>query len=145
MNSEQPFDVDSTRASGVCASTTPAPATTKKLHILQHAIGRDEYGRPRSAANPEFRNHFVTGPGSTDYDLCCEATAEGLMTRTPGNAITGGDDVFRVTDAGRAWVRENSPEPPKLTRSQRRYEEFLGADSGLSFGEWLKTDCARSA
>lgn len=30
-----------------------------------------------------------------------------------------------------------------MTRSQRRYEAFLEADSGLSFGEWLRTPCAR--
>jgi hypothetical protein len=113
------------------------------LHILQHAIGRDEYGQPRSASNPEFRNHFVTGPGSEDYELCCQAVEQGLMTRRPGNALTGGDDVFYVTEAGRQFVTEHSPKPPKLTRSQRRYEAFLDADSGLTFGEWLRTRWAK--
>ncbi len=31
-----------------------------------------------------------------------------------------------------------SPKPPKLTRSQIRYREFLRADSGLSFIEWIR-------
>lgn len=109
-----------------------------ELSILQHAIGRDEYGQPRSAGNPEFRNHFVTGEGSTDYPTCMALVGQGLMTRRAGNAITGGDDCFFVTDAGREYVREHSPKPPKMTRSQRRYESFLREDSSLSFGEWLK-------
>lgn len=111
---------------------------TKKLHILQHAIGRDEHGRPRYPHNPEFRNHFVTGEGSRDHAACLELVAEGLMRRRSGSAISGGDDIFHVTDAGRAYVRENSPPPPKLTRSQRRYQDFLDADSGMRFGEWIR-------
>lgn len=118
---------------------------TKKLHILQHAIGRDQHGQPRYPHNPEFRNHFVTGPGSHDHPTCLELVAEGLMTRSAPSVLTGGDDCFHVTDAGRAWVRENSPPPPKLTRSQRRYEAFLDADSGLTFGEWLKTSFAKES
>lgn len=110
-----------------------------RLHILQHAIGRDEYGRPRSQTNPEFRNHFVTGEGSRDYPHCMALVAAGLMTRRSGSAISGGDDIFYVTDAGRAYVAANSPKPPKLTRSQQRYQNFLDADCGLTFREWLQS------
>ena len=28
--------------------------------------------------------------------------------------------------------------PRKMTRSQRRYREWLRSDSGLTFGEWIK-------
>jgi hypothetical protein len=52
-------------------------------------------------------------------------------------AITGGDGCFIVTDAGRAYVAKHSPPPPKLTRSQRRFQAFLDEASGLSCGEWL--------
>jgi len=31
-----------------------------------------------------------------------------------------------------------------MTRSQRRYEAFLEADSGLRFGEWLRTAWAKA-
>ena len=34
-----------------------------KLHILQHSLGLDKYGDGN-----QYRNHFVTGPGSTDFD-----------------------------------------------------------------------------
>jgi hypothetical protein len=31
-------------------------------------------------------------------------------------------DLFRVSKAGKAAVRSESPKPPKLSRSQRQYE-----------------------
>lgn len=105
------------------------------LHILQHALGLDRYGQGES-----YRNHFVTGRGSIDFDPCMALADAGLMTRTPGNAITGGDDLFRVTPRGVDYVALNSPAPPpapKLTRSQKRYQEWLNADPGYSFAEWL--------
>lgn len=103
------------------------------LHILQHSLGLDEYGRGRG-----YRNHFVTGPGSDDYDACRALVERGLMVEHPPTEISGGGSCFTVTRQGERAVREESPAPPKLTRSQRRYLRFLDADSGLTFGEWLK-------
>ncbi len=31
-------------------------------------------------------------------------------------------------------------EPPKLTRSQRNYQEWLNVDNGCSFAEWMGMD-----
>lgn len=109
--------------------------TPTQLHILQHSIGADEHGRIVRGGG---RNHFVTGEGGKDHTDCMALVAAGLMTRRAGSAISGGDDIFHVTDAGRAHVATHSPAPPKLTRSQQRYEDFLDADCGLTFGEWLK-------
>ena len=106
------------------------------LHILQHSLGLDQYGRGKA-----YRNHFVTGPGSDDFDTCVALAEAGLMKGYgERGALTGGDHLFGVTDAGRRFVREHSPRPPKLTRSQRRYREFLDADCGLTFGEYLKSN-----
>lgn len=105
----------------------------KPLHILQHALGLDQHGQGKS-----YRNHFITGPGSTDYDACIALANSGLMKHHAGNPLSGGDDVFTVTDAGRQHVRDTSPKPPKLTRGQRRYRAFLAADSGLTFNQWLR-------
>lgn len=108
---------------------------SKKLHILQHSLGLDQYGEGR-----QYRNHFVTGEGSDDFPLCRELVADGLMTERAGNKLTGGSPVFFVTRAGIDFVAKISPiKPPekKLTRSQRRYREWLRADCGLSFGEWI--------
>ncbi len=107
----------------------------KKLHILQHSLGLDQYGEGR-----QYRNHFVTGEECDNFQPCRELVAEGLMTERAGNELTGGDSVFIVTRAGVDFVSKNSPAKPpekKLTRSQRRYQEWLQSDCGLSFGEWI--------
>jgi len=105
----------------------------KTLHVLQHALGLDQYGRGAG-----HRNYFVTDCGTTDWPTCVMAAADGLMTQTKGNAITGGGDVFRVTPAGMVWVQQHSPKAPTLTRAQRTYREWSRHDNGMTFGEWLK-------
>ncbi|MEY2151150.1 hypothetical protein AB7849_09545 [Rhodanobacter sp. 115] len=105
---------------------------SEHLHILQHSLGVDRYGQGK-----QYRNHFVTGKGSKDFDGCMALVDAGLMTRRPGNAITGGDDFFHVTPEGVDFVALQSPAAPKLTRSQRRYQEWLDADCGCSFAEWI--------
>ena len=105
----------------------------KKLHILQHSLGVDQYGDGRP-----YRAYFVTGPESDDWDTCCVLVVDGLMIEYPPSQLTGGDSLFRVTPQGIDFVALNSPTPPKLTRSQKRYRDFLHSDSGYSFGEWLR-------
>lgn len=104
--------------------------TTEQLHILQHSLGVDQYGQ----GNP-YRNHYVGG----EMD-CRPLVALGYMAEYPASELTGGHPLFRVTPAGKRAMSAESPAPPKLTRSQRQYREFLDADSGLSFMEWL---CSR--
>jgi hypothetical protein len=102
--------------------------TKDQLHILQHSLGLDQFGQ-----GVAYRNHYVGDPES-----CRPLVALGFMTEHPRSELTGGDPWFRVTDAGRGAVRDESPKPPKLTRSQLRYRRFLATDSGLSFREWLR-------
>ena len=81
-----------------------------------------------------YRNHYCAGP--SDEPTCRSLVEMGYMR------------VFRpneppyyncsVTEAGKEAVRRESPPPPRLTRSQRRYRKFLKADTGRNFGEWLK-------
>ena len=103
--------------------------------ILRHALGTGEDG-----SRPPFRNHFVTGEGSTDHPLYMALVERGLMTRRTGNALSGGDDIFSVTANGRlaAAPAEGDRAFVPHSRSQQRYADFLHADSGLSFGEWLR-------
>lgn len=111
------------------------------LHVLQHALGRDEYGVSRSRhvePGEDYRNRYCAGPGHHSFDVCREAVAQGLMLEHPPRTISGGDHIFTVTDAGKAYIAANSPAPPKLTRGQVRYRRYLDADCGLSFGEWLR-------
>lgn len=102
--------------------------TPDQLHTLQHALGVDQYGQ-----GPMYRNHYCGGA-----EECRPLVAMGFMREYPASELTGGAPLFRVTETGRQAVREQSPKPPKLTRSQRRYREFLDADSGMRFHEWLK-------
>lgn len=73
--------------------------TPKQIHILRHALGLNRGER-------EYRNHFVTGHGSSDYQDCEALVAAGLMTKRPGNELTGGDDCYTVTAAGKLAARQ---------------------------------------
>ncbi len=103
------------------------------LSILQHALGVDRYGQGN-----QYRCHFVAGPGHSDYETCLLATRDGLMIHKGNQHIVGGH-IFYVTDKGREFVRDNSPAAPKQSASQKRYQRYLDHDSGLRFGDWLKS------
>lgn len=110
--------------------TERLPLTPEQLHILQHALGLDKYGQGEM-----YRNRFCAGV--KDEDICRSLVKIGYMRQ---HATTELYPYYNcsVTDAGKEAVRRESPQPPKFTRGQKRYREFLKADSGLSFIEWLK-------
>ncbi|HYG43189.1 MAG TPA: hypothetical protein VEA17_09735 [Bordetella sp.] len=113
------------------------------LTILQHALGVDRHGR-----GSQYRNHFVTGPGSTDYPDCMALVESGMMQRRPGSEISGGSDIFTVTETGKQYVSEHSPKPPTLTRAQRRYRYWLRVADCFpdwEFGDWLRSPYAATA
>lgn len=110
----------------------------KLLHILQHSLGADEYGRGGG-----YRDHFVTGEGSKDHSDCMELVEAGFMTRRANIEMYGGMDFFRVTEAGKAAMIQQSPQPPKLTKGQQRYRDYLDADCSMTFIEYLKYRDAR--
>lgn len=105
--------------------------TPEQLHVLQHALGLDKYGQGEM-----YRNHFCAG--GTDEQICRELVEMGYMRVFAPNASPLPYYNCTVTQEGKRAVREQSPAPPKLTRSQKRYREFLEADTGRKFGEWLK-------
>lgn len=113
------------------------------LAILQHALGRDQYGKCPAHVS---RNHYCVGDGP-DLALCREAVAQGLMVEHPPSDISGGDFVFVVTDAGRSWMMANSPPPPKVSRGKARYLRWLHVSdaTGETFGQWLKRETAGGA
>lgn len=69
--------------------------SNQQLHILRHTLGLRDDGSGRS-----YRNHFVTGPGSTDFDNCEALLSMGLMRKSPGHVLTGGDQCYLATPAG---------------------------------------------
>lgn len=105
--------------------------TARQLEILQHALGLDKHGQ-----GTMYRNHFCAG---TDDEPVCRSLVEmDYMFMFAPNASPLPYYNCSVTKAGTIAAIEQSPKPPKLTHSQRRYREFLRADTGRSFGEWLK-------
>ena len=105
--------------------------TEPQLHILQHALGLDQYGQGEM-----YRNHFCAGTG--DEPTCRELVEMGLMYVFRPKAPPYPYYNCAVTPEGKKVVREQSPKPPKLTPGQKRYRAFLHADTGMKFGEWLK-------
>lgn len=110
---------------------------TTILAILQHALGRDQYGH-----GTDYRNHYCVGSGP-DLATCREAVAQGLMVEHAAREVSGGDPIFTVTDAGKAYIAEHSPKPPKLTPGQKRYRRWLQVSDcrpDLTFVAWLKSE-----
>lgn len=106
---------------------------TSLLHILQHALGRDQYGR-----GTDYRNHYVAG--GDDLATCRDAAAQGLMVEHAAREISGGDPIFTVTAAGKTYIAEHSPKPPKVPRSKARYLRWLHESDATqeTFGEFLR-------
>ncbi|UXF74611.1 hypothetical protein K7574_21190 (plasmid) [Stenotrophomonas maltophilia] len=107
--------------------------TPEQLHVLRHALGVGTAGTDRA-----YRNHFVTGSGGTDHVLCTGLVEAGMMIRHSGTALSGGDDVFTVTELGRTAAVTVAVVPP-LSRSKRRYQAYLQSDSNVTFIDWLRT------
>ncbi|KQV31103.1 hypothetical protein [Rhizobium sp. Root1204] len=103
------------------------------LHILQHSLGLDQYGR-----GTFYRNRFVTGEGSVDHADCMALLELGFMSRVANVKLFGGSDCFTVTDEGKQAAVANSPSPPKISRSKQRYQDYLDADCSMTFIEYLR-------
>ena len=111
----------------------------REIEILQHSLGLDRYGR-----GSMYRNHYVAG--GEDAAICRRLVAVGMMLEGRATPLTGGDPLFFVSMEGKHVAvaqAEILPPAPKLSRSQRRYRQWVHADCGLSFREWLKTPYAR--
>lgn len=110
--------------------------TARQLEILQHALGVDKYGQGEM-----YRNHFCAG--GDDEPICRALVAMGYMETFERSWLPYYNCL--VTEEGKAAMLAASPKPPKLTRGQNRYREFLKADTGYSFIEWLKCQPRRGA
>lgn len=67
----------------------------EELDNMKHALGWPKV----------YRNHFVTDKGGPDGVIWMGLVERGLATRRDGSPLTGGDDLFMVTDAGKAALR----------------------------------------
>lgn len=112
--------------------------------IVQHALGLDQYGR-----GTMFRNHFIAGPRHHERDKLEMLVSAGIMQKREGlsPALLGGEseECFFVTPSGIEWVKANSPKPPKLTRAQKRYLQWLEVrDCFDSFRDFLRYESHRT-
>ena len=105
----------------------------ESLHILQHALGLDDYGQGTA-----YRNHYVAGEDHYNWPLLMAHVEAGRMWRADPCELFGGAYCFAVTDAGRAYVAGHSPKPPKVSRAKARYRKWLKSNVDMSFGDWLK-------
>lgn len=107
---------------------------TAEVEALRHALGLDPYGQ-----GDLYRAYYVAEYGTDDYTTCKRLADQGYMVERASSDLTGGAALFLVVDkhAAQTYVVQNSPKPPKLTRSQRRYRAYLRADSSLTFKEWI--------
>jgi hypothetical protein len=66
----------------------------EQTNLARHALGLD--GKRKQS----YRNHFVTGPGSSDHPIWMQMVDAGLAWRRRGSQLTGGDDLFGLTTTG---------------------------------------------
>lgn len=108
--------------------------TPEELNTLQHSLGLNKYGQGEA-----YRRHYCSSPEGPDADLCLALVEKGFMVERKVSFI-GDLRAFIVTADGETACRSQSPQAPKLTRSQMRYQRFLNSDTAMSFKEWFKID-----
>jgi hypothetical protein len=103
--------------------------TKEQIHILQHSLGITD-------GKIEYRNYYATDPNDAD---CLELERLGFMISRPC-PIDDSLRYFHVTEAGKKVAYDNLPPPPKLTRSQKRYQRWLDLDgcTGQTFSEYIR-------
>lgn len=70
------------------------------LSEAQTELARHALGLPNKRRR-SYRNHFVVGEGGADHDEWVAMTRNGFAALVRrGGALTGGDDLFRLTLAG---------------------------------------------
>jgi hypothetical protein len=114
--------------------------TARQLEIIQHSLGVDRYGRTPKGFTPYTRNRFCAGVA--DEPDCRELVALGFMQQHKRTEMSPYFNCS-VTDAGIKAMKEESPKPPKLSRSQIRYRAWLDADCEMTFRQWIMSEARR--
>lgn len=76
----------------------PVSITKQQLHIINHSLGIT--GRTK---NTNFRNYFVAGEGSSDFESCEDLVKKELMTKQKDSISP--DFVYHVTEEGIAFTK----------------------------------------
>ncbi|MBT0422037.1 hypothetical protein [Morganella morganii] len=94
------------------------------IELMQHALGINQQNRK------PYRNYFLSSGKNEEWESLIK---NGLAASNPAPKEFCGDIYYQVTDNGIKLAISKLPVQKKLTR----YDEFLNADSCLSFAEWL--------
>lgn len=68
--------------------------TPVQIDLARHALGLPNRSRK------SYRNHFVAGPGHTDFNDWEAMVIAGHAVKRKGSALSGGDSIFLLTRAG---------------------------------------------
>jgi hypothetical protein len=83
------------------------------LTPYQTKLARHALGLP-NARRRSYRNHFVCGPGHTDYGAWQSMVSDGNAKRKGGSAMTGGDDCFWLTlEGAKAAIQQGEKLDPE--------------------------------
>lgn len=111
--------------------------TPEQLHILQHSLGVDQFGQGNC-----YRDYYCVGlDNAATMASINDLVARGWM-RAGSKINDGRDQYFIVTQLGLSAMKGHSPKPPKISKAKQRYRDFLNADCGMSFIEYLKARAA---
>jgi hypothetical protein len=102
----------------------PEAFSVKEREVLRHATGWN-------SAQPQFRNHYCTSPGGDDWETIQALCARGMMRigRKP-SALSGGDTIFVVTDAGIEGLRADA----------KLLDELADPPVDVETAAWLRID-----
>jgi hypothetical protein len=124
---------------------TATDLTPRQLEILQHALGVDEYGLTPKGYVPYTRNRFCAG--AADEPDCRGLVEMGYMVE---HERTEWLPYFNcsVSVAGMKAMHAASAKPPKVSRSTKRFAEYMQFSDAFdcTFRQWLdirKTDWYR--
>ena len=81
--------------------TEKVQLTPKQLDIMRHTVMGGSRELPSDYETGGFyRNRFVTGPGSSDYEVCNSLVEAGIMEVRRDVEMMGGSDCFSLSKAG---------------------------------------------
>ncbi len=70
-----------------------------RMTLNQIELGRHALGLP-NPRRKSYRNHFVCGLSHSDYAEWIKMVSQGDAVAYPPSALTGGDNLFRLTNVG---------------------------------------------
>jgi len=88
----------------------------------------------------EKRNWFACSAEGRDYEELSILVSRGFASVRNAPQWSGDDVVFSLTASGLMHAKDKLPEPEpvkKLTRSQQNYKNYLDADCGLTFADYM--------